>query len=96
MTTANHSDEPEQLGFGLVGMEAAEPFVSRHSVRLELLEILETAKAARDVAPWDYETHRRYRELFPRKAKVLPPDEAEFLRRQFVLELERIELLLAA
>lgn len=88
--------EGEQLGFGIEGMGAAKPFVNSHAVRLELLEILETAQAARETAPWDRETHRRYKEAFPAKAKSLPPEEAEFLRRQFVLELERIERLLAA
>ena len=96
MTESRESLEPEQLGFGIAGMDATEPFASSHSVRLELLEILETAKAAREAAPWDRETHRHYKEVFPIKVRVLPPEEAEFLRRQFVLELERIERLLAA
>ena len=88
--------EPEQLGFMIDGMGAPPPAVSPHAVRLELNALLETAKGARDAAPWDSETHRKHRTLFAEKAKVLPPDEAEFLRRQFVLELDRIELLLAA
>ena len=88
--------DSEQLGFPLEGMEAAPAVVDRHAVRLELEAILETARAARDHSPWDLETHRRYRTLFPEKSKVLPPEEAEFMRRQFVLELERIELFLAA
>ena len=88
--------EQEQLGFPLEGMEATKPLVSAHAVRLELNDILAMAKAARDYAPWDMETHRKHRATFPEKAKILPPDEAEFLRRQFVLELTRIEVLLAA
>lgn len=96
MSKAKDDHEPTQLGFELPGMEASEPFVSTHSVRLELEALLEMAKAARDSAPWDSETHRHYREIFPIKAKVLPPEEAEFLRRQFVLELDRIEIMLAA
>lgn len=88
--------DPEQLGFSLAGMEAAPPMLDRHAVRLELEAILATARAAQDHAPWDMETHRRYRTQFPEKSKVLPPEEAEFMRRQFVLELERIALLLAA
>jgi hypothetical protein len=94
--TSNFEPEGEQLGFGLEGMNAAKPFVGSHAVRLELLAILETAQAAREAAPWDREAHRRHKETFPLKAKALPPEEAEFLRRQFVLELERIERLLAA
>lgn len=89
------SDEG-QLGFSLEGMEAASKPVASRFVRIELEALLETAKAARDTSPWDIETLRHYRAEFPEKAKRLPPDEAEFLRRQFVLELQRIELLLAA
>ena len=88
--------DEQQLGFALAGMEAAPAQVSPHSVRLELNALLETAKGARDSAPWDSDTHRKHRTMFAEKSKILPPDEAEFLRRQFVLELERIELLLAA
>lgn len=88
--------DPEQLGFPLEGMEAAPAVVDRHAVRLELEAILATARAAQDYVPWDMETHRRYRSSFPEKSKVLPPEEAEFMRRQFVLEFERIELLMAA
>lgn len=39
---------------------------------------------------------RRYRALVAEKARALPPEEAEFLRRQFVLEFDRNERLLAA
>lgn len=83
----------EQLGFAMPGLE---PPRGTHAVRLELNALIETARAARDVAPWDADTHRRHRAMFAERAKVLPPDEAEFLRRQFVLELDRIEALLAA
>ncbi len=89
-------NEPAQLGFPLAGMDAAPVQVSPHAVRLELNALLETAKGARNAAPWDSDTHRKHRTMFAEKSKILPPDEAEFLRRQFVLELDRIELLLAA
>lgn len=89
-------NEPEQLGFPLEGMKSPPVVVSAHAVRLELNALLQTAKNARHEAPWDSETHRRHRTLFVEKSKILPPDEAEFLRRQFVLELDRIELLLVA
>ena len=88
--------EEEQLGFPLDGMGAAPKPESPHAIRLELNALLEQAKAARDMAPWDLETHRRYRALLPERAKALPPEEAEFMRRQLVLEFDRIELLLAA
>jgi hypothetical protein len=89
------SDE-HQFGFPLEGMGASPVPESPHAIRLELNELLERAKAARGTAPWDIETQRKYRALVPEKAKGLPPEEAEFLRRQFVLEFDRIERLLAA
>lgn len=90
MVSANN-----QFGFDLGEPEKSD-YVSSHSVRLELHALLETAKAARDDAPWDHATLRHYRTSFPLKAKVLPPEEASFLWRQFELELTRIEALLAA
>ena len=88
--------ELEQLGFSLEGMEAAPAKIDQHAIRLELEAILETARVAQDHAPWDAETHRRLRVSFPEKTKVLPPDEAEFLRRWFAMEAKRIDRLLAA
>ena len=70
--------------------------VDPNEVRLELLEILATAKAARDEAPWDRRTHRYHQVVFPQMANWLPDDEAEQLRFEFAKELERIEALLAA
>lgn len=87
---------PTQLGFDLnEGLPSCAP-VSQQSVREELTAILTTAKAARDVAPWDRRTHQYHQIVFPQMASWLPPEEAEFLSRQFSLELERIERLLAA
>jgi hypothetical protein len=86
----------EQFGFPLEGMDAGRTPENSHAVRLELNGLLERAKAARDTAPWGIEMQRRYRALVQDKAKALPPEEAEFLRRQFVLEFDRIERLLAA
>lgn len=86
----------EQLGFPLENMGAVSQRQSAHDIRLELNALLDRARAARPEIPWDMETHRRYRALVPEKVKALPPEEAEFLRRQFVLEFERIELLLVA
>ncbi len=87
----------QQLGFALDGMDGSgAPTESPHSIRLELIALLERAKAARDAAPWDLATHRRFRAAFPERAKALPPEEAEFMRRQLVLEFDRIEALLAA
>jgi hypothetical protein len=65
-------------------------------VRRELITILETARGARDRAPWDRRTHRHHQVVFPQMANWLPDDEAEQLCFEFAKELERIEQLLAA
>ncbi len=70
--------------------------VDPDDVRVELLEILAIAKAARDEAPWDRRTHRYHQVVFPQMANWLPDDEADQLRFEFAKELERIEALLAA
>ena len=80
----------DQFGFDL-GEPEKPAYVSSHSVRLELHEWLDAAKAAKGKAPWDDATMRHYRYIFPIKAKVLPPEEARFLWRQFEIELNRIE-----
>jgi hypothetical protein len=66
-------------------------FVPTHPVRLELHEWLDAAKAAKGAMPWDEATTKHYRIMFPIKAKVLPPEEARFLWRQFEMELVRLE-----
>jgi hypothetical protein len=78
-----------QFGFDL-GEPEKPAYVSSHSIRLELHEWLDAAKSARDALPWDEATTRHYRNLFPIKAKVLPPEEARFLWRQFEMELDRL------
>jgi hypothetical protein len=65
-------------------------FVPTHPVRLELYEWLDAIKAAEDTLPWDDVTTRHYRTMFQIKAKVLPPEEARFLWRQFEMELKRL------
>jgi hypothetical protein len=84
----------EQFGFDL-GEPEKPAYVSSHSVRLELHEWLDAAKAATGGFPWNDATTRHYRNMFPIKAKVLPPEEARFLWRQFEMELDRIERELA-
>ncbi|MBY0304040.1 MAG: hypothetical protein K2W86_02675 [Sphingomonas sp.] len=71
-------------------------YVDPQSVREELTAILAVAKAARDTAPWDLRTHRYHQVVFPQMSNWLPPEEAEQLRRQFALELERIEPMVRA
>lgn len=86
---------PAQLGLGLEDTRPDPTHVDPQEVREELNAILATAQAARDAAPWDRRTHRYHQVVFPQMANWLPPDEADFLRRQFTLELERIEPMLA-
>jgi hypothetical protein len=85
-----------QLGLGLEETRPDPTLIDPEMVRVELNAILATAKAARDQAPWDRRTHKYHQVVFPQMANWLPADEADFLRRQFELELERIEQLLAA
>lgn len=87
---------PAQLSFGLGDTRPDPTFIDPQSIREELNAILAVAQAARDEAPWDRRTHRYHQVVFPQMTNWLPPEEADFLRRQFCLELERIELLLAA
>lgn len=89
-------DRPGQLGLGLEDTRPDPTHVDPQSVREELTAILKTAQAARDEAPWDRRTHRYYQVVFPQMSNWLPPDEAAQMRRQFSLELARIEALLAA
>ena len=87
---------PNQLDFGLEDTRPDPTHVDPQSVREELNALLAVARAAHDRAPWDRRTHRYHQVVFPQMANWLPPDEAEFLRRQFSLELERIEPMLEA
>lgn len=87
---------PSQLSMALEDTRPDPTYVDPQDVREELRAILATAAAARDAAPWDRRTHRYHQVVFPQMTNWLPADEAEMLRRQFSLELERIEPLLAA
>lgn len=87
---------PTQLGLGLEDTRPDPTVVDPQEVREELLDLLATARAARDAAPWDRRTHRYHKTVFPQMANWLPEDEAAQLRFAFARELERIELLLAA
>lgn len=85
-----------QLGFGLEDTRADPTRVDPAEVREELTAILALARAARDAAPWDRRTHRYHQVVFPQMANWLPADEADALRCQFSLELDRISPLLDA
>ncbi len=64
-------------------------------VRAELVELLATARAARDGPPWDRRTQRYHRTVYPQMSRWLPADEAAELCRAFTIELDRIEPMLA-
>jgi hypothetical protein len=85
-----------QLGLGLEDTRPDPTYVDPQSVREELVAILAVARAARDTAPWDRRTHRYHQVVFPQMTNWLPADEAEQLKMEFVVEMDRIELLLAA
>ena len=85
-----------QLGLGLEDTRADPTQVDPAEVREELTAILALAQASRDTAPWDRRTHRYHQVVFPQMANWLPSDEADALRRQFSLELDRIAPLLDA
>jgi hypothetical protein len=87
--------EDVQLGLNLGDSAAAIP-INAHAVRLQLNALIEQAKFAQDTVPWDQETQRQYQLTFPRLAKMLPAEEANFLTRQFEFELARLEELRVA
>ena len=85
-----------QLGLGLEDTRADPTLVDPAEVREELTAILTLAQASQGSAPWDLRTHRYHEVVFPQMANWLPADEADALRRQFSLELDRIASLLDA
>lgn len=86
--------DDQQLGFLENGFE--QPRLKARAVREELESVLERARAADGVAPWDRNTHNTYLRVLTNKTKILPADEAEFMRRQLVFEFDRIKNLLVA
>ena len=87
----------QQLGLDLGDTPSFRPYEpNREEIRLELLGILETARAARYEAPWDERTFRYHSVVFPQMAQWLPDDERDQLCFEFAQEVERISLLMAA
>lgn len=86
-----------QLGFDLGETATAESYEpDREEVRRELMDVLDTAKRAKDACPWDDRTFKYHKVVFPQMANWLPEDERDQLRFEFAQEVERIELLMAA
>jgi hypothetical protein len=87
----------QQLGLDLGDAPVFRPYApDRDEIRSELLGVLETARAARDVAPWDERTFKYHKVVFPQMARWLPDDERDQLCFEFAQEVERIALLMAA
>ena len=87
----------KQLGLDLGDAKPAASYEpDREEVRAELNEILATAKAATDEAPWDERTFLYHKVVFPQMANWLPDAERDQLCFDFAREVERIELLMAA
>ncbi|HUG81422.1 MAG TPA: hypothetical protein VML01_07150 [Bryobacterales bacterium] len=59
-------------------------------VRARLHRILAEARAAQSL-PWDEESARFYRAIFPQMTRSLPDEEAAQLRFEFEAEMERLE-----
>jgi len=88
---------PKQFGFDLgdgSGPVSYEPDLDE--VRAELTDVLATAKAATDAAPWDERTFQYHKVVFPQMATWLPDSERDQLCFAFAQEVARIELLMAA
>lgn len=91
------SNGQQQLGFDLGDAPAARSYAPDPAdIRAELLQLLETARAAQDRAPWDARTFRYHKTVFPQMARWLPDDERDQLCFAFAEQVERIELLMAA
>jgi hypothetical protein len=89
--------EPAQLGFDLGELPKAVGYVPNLTeIREDLDEILASARAVTAESLWDTPTYRYNKVVFPQMSKWLPDDEREQLCFEFLRELERIELLMAA
>ena len=88
---------PSQLGFDLGDAPKSKSYEpDREEVRQELHEILAEAKAAVADCPWDEQTFKYNKVVFPQMANWLPEEERDQLRFEFAQEVSRIEQLLAA
>lgn len=59
-------------------------------VRARLHKMLYEARAA-ETLPWDEESARLYRAIFPQMTRSLPEEEAARLRLEFEAEMERLK-----
>lgn len=87
----------EQLGFDLGEEPKSVGYVPNLAeIREDLGIMLERARSIKEGCLWDRRTYRYNKALFPQLTRWLPDDEAQQLCFAFLIELERIELLMAA
>ena len=71
--------------------------VNPDEVREQMIELLATARNARDAAPWDARRNRFLRKVYPQMPRwLVDRDEADQLCFEFAAELDRLDNLLAA
>lgn len=68
------------------GVGVADP----DEVRRRLYKLLAEARSAQSKPPWSERETRMYQIIFPQMANWLPPAEAEQLRLEFKMEMERL------
>lgn len=90
-----HPTGPNQ--FSLFGDSAdrlqapSRPIVDHETrARAKLMRVLETARGARTL-PWNERETRMWQTVFPQMANWLPDEEANQLRLEFTLEIERLK-----
>jgi hypothetical protein len=77
--------QPELLEEGPAQARAADP----EKIRLQLLALLQTARAA-ETMPWPERDARMWQIAFPQMTNWLPPDEAHQLKLEFAQEMRRL------
>jgi hypothetical protein len=89
-------DQEEQLGFELGGEEPGPGQPNLREIREDLSAILDEARHADADGPWNPSALRYKRIVFLRLVQLLPEQEAEQLSFDFLAEVQRLEVLLAA
>ena len=96
-TSERGLSNPEQLGLDLgTKQQDTSSGIDPDEVRAEMKLMLASARNATAEALWDERTFRYNKLVFPQMARWLPDDEAAQFCFAFRIEVERIELLLAA
>lgn len=91
MTLARQPDlflpdpQPELLEEGVAQSRRPDP----EEIRLQLLALLQTARAA-ETMPWPEREARMWQIAFPQMTNWLPPEEGDQLKFAFAQEMERL------